>query len=145
MCIWASLHPLDTLSASRPRRAFPPASARLWCVLDHALAVHQQIAVLEGTTRAVLDKKATSNDIQMITSLVLPGVGIGILTSLDVITEVRAGLLSFTRITDPVLRPMTLACALRTPPADICRRYRAGRNQSAFSQLAYPAKKVPLA
>ena len=46
------------------------------------------------------------------------GVGIGILTSLDVMTEVKAGLLSFTRISDPVLRPMTLAlctAAARTP------------------------------
>lgn len=115
-------------------------------VPTHPLAVHQQIAVLEGTTRALLDKKATSNDIQMITSLVLQGVGIGILTSLDVITEVRAGLLSFTRITDPVLRPMTLAlCTAAARPPTYAADIVLGEIQSAFSQLAYPAKKVPLA
>lgn len=115
-------------------------------VPTHPLAVHQQIAVLEGTTRALLDKKATSNDIQMITSLVLQGVGIGILTSLDVITEVRAGLLSFTRITDPVLRPMTLAlCTAAARPPTYAADIVLGEIQSAFSQLAYPTKKVPLA
>ena len=90
-------------------------------------------------TRAVLDKKVTSNDLQVIRSLVMEGAGIGILTSLDVITEVRAGQLTFTRISDPVLRPMTLAlctAAARAPSyaADIV----LGEIQAAFSQLAYP-------
>ena len=114
-------------------------------VPSSALAVHQQIAVLEGTTRAVLDKKATSNNIQMITSLVLQGVGIGILTSLDVITEVKAGLLAFTRISDPVLRPMTLAlCTAAARPPTYAADFVLGEIQSAFGQLAYPAAAVPL-
>lgn len=104
------------------------------------LAVHQQIAVLEGMMRANLDKKVTSNNIQVITSLVQEGVGIGVLTSLDVLTEVKAGRLSFTRISDPVLRPMTLAlctAASRTPSyaADIM----LGEIQAAFGQLAFAA------
>jgi len=73
------------------------------------LAVHQQVAVLEGATGVVPEKTVTCDNIQMITSLVLAGVGIGILTSLDVIAEVTGEQLSFTRISDPVLRPMTLA------------------------------------
>ncbi len=107
---------------------------------SHSLAVHQQIAVLEGTTRAKLDKKATSNDIQMITSLVLQGVGIGILTSLDVITEVKAGLLAFTRISDPVLRPMTLAlCTAAARPPTYAADLVLGEIQGAFGQLGLPA------
>ena len=103
------------------------------------LAVHQQIAVLEGTTRLTLDRKATSNNIQMITSLVLQGVGIGILTSLDVVTEVRAGLLSFTRISDPVLRPMTLAlCTASARPPSYAADIVLGEIQSAFGELAWP-------
>lgn len=105
-----------------------------------ALAVHQQISVLEGTTRATLDKKAVCNNIQMITSLVLQGVGIGILTSLDVMTEVRAGLLSFTRISDPVLRPMTLAlCTAAARPPAYAADIVLGEMQVALGQLAYPA------
>ncbi len=103
------------------------------------LAVHQQIAVLEGTTRLTLERKATSNNIQMITSLVMEGVGIGILTSLDVVTEVRAGLLSFTRISDPVLRPMTLAlCTASARPPSYAADIVLGEIQSAFGQLAWP-------
>jgi len=105
-----------------------------------ALAVHQQITVLEGTSRATLDKKATSNNLQMITSLVLQGVGIGILTSLDVMTEVKAGLLSFTRISDPVLRPMTLAlCTAAARPPSYAADIVLGEMQTAFGQLAYPS------
>lgn len=104
------------------------------------LAVHQQIAVLEGTTRIALDRKATSNNIQMITSLVLQGVGIGILTSLDVVTEVRAGLLSFTRISDPVLRPMTLAlCTASARPPSYAADIVLGEIQTAFADLAWPS------
>lgn len=73
------------------------------------LAVHQQIAVLEGATGVALDRAVTCDNIQMIASLVQEGVGIGILTSLDVITEIDSEQLSFTRISDSILRPMTLA------------------------------------
>jgi DNA-binding transcriptional LysR family regulator len=104
------------------------------------LAVSQQIEVLEATNGVALDRRATSDNIQMIVSLVLQGVGIGILTSLDVATEVQRGLLSFTRLTDPVLRPMTLAlctAGARTPShaAGIV----LGELESGFAQLGYPA------
>ncbi|QNE04048.1 LysR family transcriptional regulator [Croceicoccus marinus] len=82
------------------------------------LAVHQQVAVLEGATNVPLERRATSNNIQMVLSLVMQEMGVGILTSLDVMEEVRSGALHFTRISDPLLRPMTLAlCTLsaRTP------------------------------
>jgi DNA-binding transcriptional LysR family regulator len=106
----------------------------------------QQIAVLEGTLGVALDKKVTSDNIQMITSLVLQGVGIGILTSLDIITEIQRGLLCFTRISDPVLRPMTLAlctASARTPS------HAAGlvltEIEHGFAQLSYPAAITPTA
>ena len=102
------------------------------------LAVSQQIAVLEGATGMEMDRKATSDNIQMITSLVQEGLGIGILSSLDVITEVQAGQLAFTRISDAMLRPMTLALctnSARTPS------YAAGivlsEIENGFSKLSY--------
>lgn len=110
------------------------------------LAVCQQIAILEGVTGAVLDRTVTSDNIQMIISLVTQGVGVGILTSLDVITEVKRGLLAFTRISDSILRPMTLAlctAAARTPS------YAAGivlaEIEHGFAQLGYPASIEPAA
>jgi DNA-binding transcriptional LysR family regulator len=78
------------------------------------LAVFQRVAVLEGISQLPLDRKVTSNNIQMITSLILQGVGIGILTSLDVASEVEAGLLAFTPIQDAVLKPLTLALCTAT-------------------------------
>jgi DNA-binding transcriptional LysR family regulator len=110
------------------------------------LAVCQQVAILEGTSGIALDKTVASDNIQMITSLVLQGVGIGILTSLDVITEVKRGLLSFTRISDPILRPMTLALctsSARSPS------HAAGivltEIENGFAQLSYPASIEPAA
>ena len=109
-------------------------------VPSRPLAVSQQIEVLEATNGIALDRRATSDYIQMIVSLVLQGIGIGVLTSLDVATEVQRGLLSFSRLSDPVLRPMTLAlctAAARTPShaAGIV----LGELEAGFAQLGYPA------
>ena len=107
---------------------------------DRPLAVSQQIEVLEATNSVALDRRATSDNIQMIVSLVMQGIGVGMLTSLDVATEVQRGLLSFVRLTDPVLRPMTLAlctATARTPShaAGIV----LGELEAGFAQLGYPA------
>jgi DNA-binding transcriptional LysR family regulator len=109
-------------------------------VPSRPLAVSQQIEVLEATSGFALDRRATSDNIQMIVSLVLQGAGIGVLTSLDVVTEVQRGLLCFTRLTDPVLRPMTLAlctASARTPShaAGIV----LGELEAGFAELGYPA------
>ncbi|MBT0668205.1 LysR family transcriptional regulator [Novosphingobium profundi] len=82
------------------------------------LAVGQQVSVLEAATNVPLERKVSCDNIQMIASLVMQGAGIGILTSLDVMTEVQRGSLQFTRIAEPLLRPMTLAlctASARTP------------------------------
>jgi len=102
------------------------------------LAVHQQVAVLEATSGVTLHRRVTSDNIQMIASLIEQGDSVGILTSLDVSTEVRNGSLAFTRIADKVLRPMTLAlctATARTPSyaaAMVLREIEAG-----FTQFAY--------
>ena len=108
------------------------------------LAVCQQVAVLEGTTGVMLDKTVRSDNIQMITSLVLQGVGIGILTSLDVITEVKRGLLAFTRISDPILRPMTLAlCTASARTTSYAATIVLAEIEHGFAQLSYPTSIDP--
>ncbi|MET0371072.1 MAG: LysR family transcriptional regulator [Sphingobium sp.] len=108
------------------------------------LAVAQQVAVLEGATGVVPDRVLTSDHIQMIVSLVLQGAGIGILTSLDVISEVKRGLLSFTRISDPLLRPMTLALCTSTARApSYAASILLAEIEHGFAQLAYPASMEP--
>ncbi len=107
-------------------------------VPTETLAVGQQVAVLEGATGAVLDKAVTPDNIQMIISLVLQGVGIGILTSLDVITEVQGGQLSFTRISDPMLRPMTLAlCTASSRTLSYAAGIVLGEIENGFAELSH--------
>ncbi len=102
------------------------------------LAVCEQIAVLEGTTGIALNRSASSDNIQMVTSLVLSGMGIGILTSLDVATEVARGLIAFTRITDPVLRPMTLAlCTSSARQPSYAAGMALGEFEAGFAQLGH--------
>jgi DNA-binding transcriptional LysR family regulator len=129
-------HPL----ASRSEARFSACMGSSLIVPAEPLAVSQQIAVLEGATGLVPDRAASSDNIQMITSLVLEGLGVGVLTSLDVMTEVQAGVLAFTRISDALLRPMTLAlctASARTPT------YAAGivlgEIENGFAQLSYAA------
>lgn len=133
-------HPLAQTSEAR----FSACAESPLVVPVEPLAVSQQLAVLEGATGMRIDRTASSDNIQMIISLVLQRVGIGILTSLDVRTEVEAGVLSFTRISDALLRPMTLAlctAAARTPS------YAAGlvlgEIENGFADLSYAASMKP--
>lgn len=128
-------HPFGTLSEAR----FSACIGAPLVMPGEALAVHQQIAVLEGAGRAALDKKVTTNSIPLIAELVQQGVGIGILTSLDVLSELKDGRLCFTRITDPVLRPMTLAlCTASARPPSHAAGIVLDELQAAFADLAYP-------
>lgn len=104
------------------------------------LAVYQQIAVLEGATGIALNRRASSDNIQMITSLVQHGAGIGVLTSLDVQTEVQRGTLAFTRISDSLLRPMTLAlCTASTRAPSHAAALVLGEFEDTFARLGYCA------
>ncbi|GGD70758.1 LysR family transcriptional regulator [Croceicoccus mobilis] len=108
------------------------------------LAVWQQVAVLEAATNVALERKATSDNIQFITSMVLQGAGVGILTSLDVMTELQRGLLAFTRISDPLLRPMTLAlCTASARTPSYAGAMVLGEIENGFSRLAYPPAPLP--
>jgi DNA-binding transcriptional LysR family regulator len=73
------------------------------------LALCDQVRVLEQTAGVAMHVVAASDNIQMIKSLVGDGAGIGILSSLDVLEEVRTGALAFTRIADAALKPLSLA------------------------------------
>ena len=108
------------------------------------LAVYQQISVLEAAMGLEIDRTATSDNIQMITSLVLQEVGIGILTSIDVTNEIKQGLLSFVRISDSILRPMTLAlCTSSTRTLSYAANIVLGEMEAGFAQLGYPASIEP--
>lgn len=102
------------------------------------LAVHQQVAVLEATSQLPLERKVASNNIQAIIALVQQGVGIGLLTSLDVMSEVASGQLCFTRITDPVIKSMTLAlCTASSRPTSYAADIVLREVQNHFAGFGY--------
>ena len=108
------------------------------------LAVHQQIAVLEATTQLPIERKVISNNIQAIISLVLQGVGVGLLTSIDVMTEVQAGQLCFTPISDPILKPMTLAlCTATSRTTSYAADIVLNEIQNGFTHLSYQEATAP--
>ncbi|HEX8047989.1 LysR family transcriptional regulator [Rhizobium sp.] len=77
------------------------------------LALCEQVDALVAATSVALTAVAFSDNIQMIKSLVKSGVGVGILSSIDIMSEVEAGELAFTPLTDTVIRPLSLAvCAM---------------------------------
>jgi DNA-binding transcriptional LysR family regulator len=129
-------HPLGSKGEAR----FSACIGSPLIVPGEPLAVAQQIAVLEGVTGLVIDRKVSSDNIQMIVSLVEQGVGIGILTSLDAMTEVRRGELAFTRISDTLLRPMTLAlCTASARTPSYAAGIVLGEIENGFAQLGWPA------
>lgn len=126
--------------ASQRETRFSTCAGMKLIVPAQPLALCQQVSVLEGATSVTMDSAVSCDNIQMIASLVLQGIGVGVLTSLDVMTEVKAGTLAFSRISDPVLRPMTLAlctATARTPS------HAAGivlaAIENSFAELGYPA------
>jgi len=91
-------------------------SCRFSQCLNHAmvvpaepLALCEQVRALEATSSIRMTVAAASDNIQMMKSLIIDGVGIGVLSLLDVMEEVRAGELAFVTITDAILKPLTLA------------------------------------
>jgi DNA-binding transcriptional LysR family regulator len=127
-------HPL----AAQPTARFSACAGLPMILPSPPLAVEHQVRVLQGTAQVPLERLFASDDIQMIISMVREGLGVGVLSSLDVATEVAAGDLAFTRISDPVLKPMVIAlctAASRTPSyaADLV----LGEIQQGFASLGF--------
>ena len=130
-------HPL----AERGEARFSACADSPLIVPAHPLIVSEQLAVLEGATGLSPLRAATCDDSQMIASLVMQGSGLGILTSVDVMTEVEQGRLAFTRLSDPILRPLTLAlctASVRTPSHAAAMAL--GEIEAGFAQLGYDGR-----
>lgn len=73
------------------------------------LALRRQIEVLEIETGVTIRSVVSADNIQMIKSLVMEGMGVGILSFLDAIEEIRRGELAFVPISNRTLAPLRLA------------------------------------
>jgi DNA-binding transcriptional LysR family regulator len=128
----------DHLLSTQLQSRFSGCAGSKLVVPAEPLALCQQVSVLEGVSGFEADIAASSDNIQMIKSLVAEGIGVGVLTSLDVIPEVAAGTLAFTRISDPILRPMTLAlCAASSRQLSSAANVVLAEIENNFSQLGY--------
>lgn len=76
---------------------------------DKPLMIYERAAALAATTGFGSSKSISSNNIRMMRSLIKQGAGIGILSWLDVMTDVKNQTLAFIPLTDSMLRPMTLS------------------------------------
>ncbi|TIX90519.1 LysR substrate-binding domain-containing protein [Rhizobium sp. P44RR-XXIV] len=104
------------------------------------LALCDQVNALQAATGIVLSPAISSDNIQMIKSLVIDGAGVGILTSLDVIEEVRLGELAFVPLEDGILRPIPLAlCVGQARQLSHAARLLLDRVEQALLQRAFPA------
>jgi DNA-binding transcriptional LysR family regulator len=73
------------------------------------LALCEQIHALEAATGVTLKPVAASDNIHMIKSLITQGLGLGVLTWLDVADEVQRGELAFIPLAHAALQPLMLA------------------------------------
>lgn len=125
----------DPLGEMRSAR-FSACANRDLLVPSEPLAIASQVAMLEAATGVSARHRFVSDNIQMITSLATEGLGIAILSSIDAISEVDAGLLSFTTISDPMLRPINLAlCANSARTLSFAAGILIGEFESKFSKL----------
>lgn len=98
-------HPLARQAFAR----FNQIAGQPMVIPQEPLALADLVRALAQATGVRLDAAAGADNIQMIKSLVQQGVGIGVLSWLDAMTEVRAGSLAFTPLSDKVLKPLTLS------------------------------------
>jgi DNA-binding transcriptional LysR family regulator len=124
--------------AGQASRRFANCSGYRMVAPAEPLALCRQIAMLEAATDIRMDVAASADNIQMIKSLVIEGVGVGVLTSLDVTSEIEAGELTFTRIADPAVRPLTLAlCVVPSRQMSIAANLVLHRIESMFNTLGH--------
>jgi DNA-binding transcriptional LysR family regulator len=73
------------------------------------LIVHERAVALYGRHRTNYRQFVTCNDVRMMRSLVRSGAGVGILSLIDVASDVDQGRLAFVPLTGRDTRPLTLA------------------------------------
>jgi DNA-binding transcriptional LysR family regulator len=125
-------HPL----AAAPRRRFSASVGYPMIVPAEPLAVADPLRALQGAAGVTIEAAVASDNIQMIKSLVRAGVGVGVLSSIDVMDETSVGELAFTPISDPVLRPMSLGlCVAQARQLSVAASLFLGRAEAALSRL----------
>jgi DNA-binding transcriptional LysR family regulator len=83
-----------------------------------------------------LNVAAAADHIQMIKSLVQQSVGVAILSWLDVMNEVRSGELTFTKLSDRVIKSLTLSlCVMPNRQLSAAAALFLNRVQASFADI----------
>lgn len=101
--------PSDHPLASRSTIRFNELAATPMIVPQPPLALAELVASLAHATSTTMLLAAGSDNVQMIKSLIMSGAGVGVLSWLDVVTDVEAGRLFFIPLSDRALRPLNLS------------------------------------
>ncbi len=100
------------------------------------LAIHDQLRALQAATGVDIQPTVASDNIQMIKSLARDDVGVAVLSRLDALEEVARGDLAFVRISDPVIKPLTLAlCVAQARQLSHAANLCLGRIEDGFERL----------
>jgi DNA-binding transcriptional LysR family regulator len=101
------------------------------------LALRSHLAGLEAVAESPLQPTAASDNIQMIKSLVGQGVGVSVLSWLDVAAEAERGELVFVALANQAARPLTLAlCVAPARQLSSAARLLLSRIETAVEALA---------
>ena len=103
------------------------------------LAIHEQLRALQAATGVDIQPTVASDNIQMIKSLARDGIGVAVLSQLDALEEVARGDLAFVRISDPVIKPLTLAlCVAQARQLSHAANLCLGRIEDGFERFDEP-------
>ena len=107
------------------------------------LALGQKIAWLAEETGLALNPVCDSDDIEAIRALVRHGVGVSLLSYIDVLPEIEAGTLAFVPLEHSRIRPLTLGfCVDQARSLPVAARLVAQALEQGLPELAYSAPAV---
>jgi DNA-binding transcriptional LysR family regulator len=129
-------HPLANAAGQR----FSACAGHRLIVPAPPLALAEHMQTLKSVSGTQVDVAASCDNIEMIKSLIHEGIGASVLTSIDLLTELKSGSLAFTPIVDDVARPLTLALCVSSPrQLSVASNLLLGEMLTAFRSLSFRA------
>ena len=125
-------HPLASRSAVR----FSQCIDYPFILPSAPLMISEPVEALVNISGNEVKEVAVSNNIHMIRTLIKEQMGIGILCRLDILDEIESGQLAFVPLTDPQLKPFTLAlCVSPARQLSLAASMMLNQLEMLFSQL----------
>lgn len=125
-------HPLASRSAVR----FSQCIDYPFILPSAPLMISEPVEALVNISGNKVKEVAVSNNIHMIRTLIKEQMGIGILCRLDILDEIESGQLAFVPLTDPQLKPFTLAlCVSPARQLSLAASMMLNQLEMLFSQL----------